>query len=68
MIEAEALLFPYIPLALAAEIPSTNSTSPTGLKSFSISALYIALASIKTVEVILCPLISSKSSCNKYLP
>ena len=52
-IAAPALVFPYIPLELAAERPSTNSTSPTVLNFSSTSMLYIERASTKTVETIL---------------
>ena len=47
---AAARLGPYIPLALAAASPWTNSTSPTGRISSGPSARYIERASMNTVE------------------
>jgi hypothetical protein len=50
---AHSRLLPYCPLAVIADVPLTNSTSPTGFISAGPSARYIEPHSTKTLCVML---------------
>jgi hypothetical protein len=62
MMADAALQGPYSPVAAAAAKPWTNSTSPTGRSSTGPSGLYMALASMNTVDRTLWPQFTSAAS------
>ena len=56
-------------MEIVRRLENINNVSSSVLTLGSYDGIHVGHKEIiKTVEVILCPLISSKSSCNKYLP